>query len=502
MAFCHSPSTSTSSFSSTFSSDQSVPSRRFTALNTALVTALVLSLLSLSVLSASSAGAHHDSGNHGGQVSLYDTAWDLPTRATDAEIITYLDHIDEVGFTGFWISFLPLDGWALENTYELGVYPAWQDEDGYFGFNFQHKKRMNFILDEALERDLEVVMAPAWGVGYIHGHWPDHSCQNLNKGPLKAYNAEAFGERVGELFGGHEALKRWLFGGDNFCNLEDSRIWTNMASGVRSAGAKQPIGYHTPSDEAEHQRFANLPWHDFYAPQTSHCTKPKEAGSSLASLVAAAGEKQVFAAELRYEAIEPPWRGCRIHGVGEPVTPEDVLTDVRVATEAGVDGIVYGHNERWQWGGTVAEAKGRPMNSLGSPGEQLAIEYLRNQGLLPGALKPVVKCGGRKATIIGTSGNDVLRGTNGVDVIVGLGGDDIIEGLRGRDRICGMGGNDRINGGPGNDRIDGGDGNDRILGSGGGDSLIGGAGSDYCHGGKGRNTGKTCETQKKIRIRR
>ena len=454
----------------------------------------------LSVVAATPpAAAHHDSGDHRDQVELYDTAWDLPTRATDAGIIEYLDHIDAVGFTGFWVSFLPLDGWALEQTYELGVFPAWQDEDGNFGFNFQHKKRMNYILDEALARDLKVVMAPAWGVGYIHGHWFEGSCENLNEGPLDRSNARAYGVTVGELFGQHPALDRWLLGGDNFCNVEDSRIWTNMARGLRAADAEQPIGYHTPSGREDHTRFSDLGWHDFFAPQTSHCTKPKEAGSELAALVKIAGDKPVFAAELRYEAIEPPWENCNVHGPGDPVTAQDVLDDVREATEAGVAGVVYGHNERWQWGGTVAEAKGRPMASLGAPGERLAIQYLRNQGVLPGATAPVVKCDGLTATIIGTSGNDVITGTKGVDIIAGLNGNDVISGLGGRDRICGGNGNDRINGGSGNDRIIGGAGNDRLLGVGGRDLLIGGDGADFCNGGKGRNTGKTCETQKNIR---
>ncbi len=467
-----------------------------------LVLVVLFALLASAIQTAAPATAHHDSGNHLDEVELYDTAWDLPTRATDAEIITYLDHIDQVGFTGFWLSFLPLDGWALESTYELGVFPAWQDEDGFFGFNFQHEKRVNFILDEAAERGLKVVVAPAWGVGYVHGHWPDESCQNLNEGPLKAFNAEAFGERIGALLGQHDALTGWLLGGDNFCNVEDSRIWTNMARGIRSTDSLQPIGYHTPSGRDDHLRFSNLPWHEFFAPQTSHCTKPKEAGTELALIVEQAGDKPVYAAELRYEAIEPPWKGCRIHGLGDPVTAQDVLNDVRFATQSGVTGVVYGHNERWQWGGSVGEAKGQPIESLGSPGEQLAIEYLTNQGVLPGSTKPIVKCGGRKATLIGTAGDDVLRGTPGVDVIVGLGGNDVIEGLGGSDRICGMNGNDRVAGGTGHDRIYGGDGDDRLLGGGGRDLLVGGVGADYCHGGKGRNTGKTCETQKKLRTKR
>src|SRR5262245_56430973 len=55
-----------------------------------------------------------------------------------------------------------------------------------------------------------------------------------------------------------------------------------------------------------------------------------------------------------------------------------------------------------------------------------------------------VTCRGETATIVGTSGNDVLVGTRGVDVISGLGGDDQITSLQGADLICAGRGNDVV----------------------------------------------------------
>jgi Ca2+-binding RTX toxin-like protein len=95
-------------------------------------------------------------------------------------------------------------------------------------------------------------------------------------------------------------------------------------------------------------------------------------------------------------------------------------------------------------------------------------------------------CGGKWATIIGTSGNDhILYGTPGDDVIVGLGGNDTIEGRGGHDIICGGEGEDELGshpidgsppvesvlyGGPDDDTV-GGDGQDRLYGEGGGDTM-------------------------------
>ena len=92
---------------------------------------------------------------------------------------------------------------------------------------------------------------------------------------------------------------------------------------------------------------------------------------------------------------------------------------------------------------------------------------------------PPPRCGGRAATILGTSGNDTIRGTDGPDVILGLGGNDVIRGLGGNDFLCG---------GPGKDRLIGGPGRDRMFGQGGNDGLFGDKGKDRHDGGSGRDT--------------
>jgi Ca2+-binding RTX toxin-like protein len=70
------------------------------------------------------------------------------------------------------------------------------------------------------------------------------------------------------------------------------------------------------------------------------------------------------------------------------------------------------------------------------------------------------RCGGRFATIVGTSRRDTLRGTAGRDVIAGLGGNDVVEGRGGNDVLCGGPGRDRLIGGGGRDRVIGGPGRD------------------------------------------
>lgn len=87
-------------------------------------------------------------------------------------------------------------------------------------------------------------------------------------------------------------------------------------------------------------------------------------------------------------------------------------------------------------------------------------------------------CNGLPATIVGTSGDDVIYAGNGADVVVGLGGNDIIYGGNGNDVICGGSGDDTLEGGNGNDTINGHFGNDTLNGGNGHDTLTGNDGND------------------------
>lgn len=97
----------------------------------------------------------------------------------------------------------------------------------------------------------------------------------------------------------------------------------------------------------------------------------------------------------------------------------------------------------------------------------------------PGAQAATRTCAGRAATIVGTSGDDVLKGTSGADVIVAGDGDDTVDAGAGADIICG---------GPGDDTIRASKGPDRVRGQEGDDSIDPGEGDDVVDGGAGTDT--------------
>ncbi len=123
-------------------------------------------------------------------------------------------------------------------------------------------------------------------------------------------------------------------------------------------------------------------------------------------------------------------------------------------------------------------------------GTALSREYMAGSGKVskPHASGSGVFCNGRRATIVGTSGDDVLDGTAGRDVIVSYGGNDTINAYGGDDVICSGSGNDSVYAGDGNDEIRASTGNDIIFGGNGRDRVYAGSGNDTVHAGPDADT--------------
>jgi uncharacterized repeat protein (TIGR01451 family) len=98
---------------------------------------------------------------------------------------------------------------------------------------------------------------------------------------------------------------------------------------------------------------------------------------------------------------------------------------------------------------------------------------------------PAPTCHGKRATLIGTTGPDLLKGTDGNDVVFAWTGEDRIFTFGGRDVICGGADGDLVKSGGRADTVLGGPGPDRVIGGAGGDELRGGRGRDQLRGGPG-----------------
>ena len=302
-------------------------------------------------------------------IPIYDTAWELPSFATLDDADEYFEYLSQAGFAGAWMAYFNHINTGIDGYNVNGDWVATGGWDEQFDLDPDYAEHMRGILDAAQRHGQRVGFVMIWAQRYV------------NNGALNADNSYSLGRQLGELFGDHPAIEHWVAGGDNFGSVEDGAIWANMVSGLREAGATQPVGYHPPAYPGPngHLRFVDEWWVDFIAPQTGHC---QDAGTTHDELEAAvdATWKPVYAGELRYEDIDPSW--CSPPG-GAPVPASSVIEDIEAAYTAGVSAIVYGHNERWQWGehlnGGSNTGSAGALGSLGSPGEQLMMDYLRAQ---------------------------------------------------------------------------------------------------------------------------
>lgn len=302
-------------------------------------------------------------------IPVYDTAWELPSFASLDDADAYFRHLSENGFAGAWLSYFNHINTGIDGYNVNGDWVATGGWNQQFSLDPDYADHMRGILDAAERHNQKVGFVMIWAQRYV------------NNGALTKNNAYTLGQQLGGLFGDHPAIAHWVAGGDNFGSKEDPAIWANMVSGLREAGATQQVGYHPPAIPGPdgHLRFVDEWWVDFIAPQTGHCQDSDRTYDHLSNVVQATS-KPVYAGELRYENISPSW--CTPPG-GSPVPPSSVLADVQAAHNAGVSAIVFGNNERWQWGEHLNGGSngGSPaaLDSLGSPGEELILNYLRDQ---------------------------------------------------------------------------------------------------------------------------
>lgn len=117
---------------------------------------------------------------------------------------------------------------------------------------------------------------------------------------------------------------------------------------------------------------------------------------------------------------------------------------------------------------------------------------MASPGIATGAVdeRSAEVCWYEPTTIVGTSGNDVIRPRQspGEDVFAMLGGADRVHAGHGGDFVCGNVGSDIVYGDTGGDTLRGASDDDVLLGMGGRDRLSGGVGDDYLDGGALRDT--------------
>ncbi len=137
---------------------------------------------------------------------------------------------------------------------------------------------------------------------------------------------------------------------------------------------------------------------------------------------------------------------------------------------------------------------GKKATLIGTQGDDnLVGTSTKANVIVGGGGNDTIHGGGKDDTICGGSGNDKLYGEGGKDNLFGWIGDDELYGGDGNDKLHGEDGLDKLFGGGGNDELYGWLGDDELYGENGKDKLDGGDGGDDCDGGPQKDTGIGCE---------
>ena len=272
-------------------------------------------------------------------IGAYDTAWEMAYKATNAEIVDYLDHLQASGFDGTWLNVLPFGAGYDARPPDTGDKIA-TNANGQVTLTPAYQQRISNILDLAAQRNLKVGLVLAWARA--------NTCNNQNIGPA---NGHAFAANAARKWANKPALEYWILGGDvaaSECGgtrlLDTSRA---LAQGLTDSGARQQIAFHTGAGQANYLTFNNEPWLDVQAVQTGHCQDAQTMGAKIRSTVNQS-TKPVILAESRYYRLAPPWNGC-LHNPSNPVDHTEIAADVNAGRQAGVIAALFGDGLRYQW---------------------------------------------------------------------------------------------------------------------------------------------------------
>ncbi len=279
----------------------------------------------------------------GDGLRLWDTAWQVATKANEGAMQTYVNRIAAAqgktgqNLTGFWFSVVNL-------TQDINTPNGFNHTFGSFAApNPDYLNDVEQLIGMAAERSLQVGIVVAWD-------GPNQF--SVESGKLNVDNAYQYGNTIAGQwtrpdFAGRNAIAAWIMGGDtteDCCGGEHGAVWSEVVRGIKDAQAAN--GFSGPqillhTSPGKHLNYVGAPWLDAHAPQTGHCADADQASAWMKEL-AATGAPIWGNGEMRYEEIN--W-ACNGH---VPITPEQVLNDVIAMKQLGLmSNFVYGFDPRW-----------------------------------------------------------------------------------------------------------------------------------------------------------
>ena len=313
-------------------------------------------------------------GNAQTIVPVYDTVWDLGVSARVEEVEEYTAWLADEGFSGFATTYLGAihrpavrddqpNFFTRPDPYGNPI-ATWDAATDNLILGAAHADRFEQFLDAAHAEGQRVQLFVIWERKAVDEF-----------GLINEGNAYNWAHQMGTRFGNHPAIQTWLLGGDAETDNPRTTLWNNAAAGLRDAGITGEIGYGTGSAPQRRINNLNSSWNEGQFVQTSHCGTPDLIDERI-SRVVNLSNIPVWAGEMRYEAINATWCNPTVPIPGA----NEVRADALAAIDAGAAGIVYGHNDRWQWGdGALGGNSGgwsAVRASFSAPGHRAVLDAL------------------------------------------------------------------------------------------------------------------------------
>jgi hypothetical protein len=310
---------------------------------------------------------------------LGDTGWLLLTRLTREEALKYLDTRAQQGFNVLQVM-------VLHNMDACNVYGdsalvgkcaakplETEGNNPADSLQYDYWDHVDFVVDEAMKRNLYLALVPVWG-------------NNVKNGHVSRAEMAVYGKFIAERYK-NKANVIWLNGGD-VRGADSIATWNILGNMLHQYDPNHLATYHPRGRNSSSRWFQNEAWLDFNMAQSGHRCYAQDDDSLgmkfgednwrfIQMDLALSPLKPTLDGEPSYEEIpyglhdtlQPRWKDCDLRRYGY------------WSVFAGGAGFTYGHNSVMQFHSAKYKegaygAKSYWTDAINAPGA-LQMQYLK-----------------------------------------------------------------------------------------------------------------------------
>jgi hypothetical protein len=173
------------------------------------------------------------------------TPWMIGVNATREEARLYLDDRKAAGVNTVQVIAVPWEdnpskGWWVSTGVNRDNERPFTNESDFASFRDSYFSTIEYVVDQAKLRDMQVALAPMWP-GCCDEGWVDEMRAN------SVDKFRAYGRYLGQKFGPKDNLM-WIIGGDRNAETVDLPRYEALVAGIRENDTRHMMTFHPGSD--------------------------------------------------------------------------------------------------------------------------------------------------------------------------------------------------------------------------------------------------------------